>query len=100
MRNGQVLYARAVIAQKSCLRCHDTPQAAPEFIRTNAMFNGGGGYGYAEGKPVGLVSVTVPLQTTRQALADGVPARVWGALAVAAAGLIWLVALLGRRQRA
>ena len=68
---GRLLYARSVVAQASCLRCHDNPDNAPEFIRTNAQFNGGGGYGYVAGKPAGLISVSLPLanmQTAAQAL--------------------------------
>lgn len=91
VKGGQVLYARAVIAQKSCLRCHTSPEAAPEFIRTNAMFNGGGGYGYVEGKPVGLISVTVPLQSPLPALINSLSLRIWAALGVGALALVWLV---------
>lgn len=98
-KGGQVLYARAVVAQKSCLRCHTSPETAPEFIRTNAMFNGGGGYGYVEGKPVGLISVTVPLQAPLQAVAGSLNGRIWAALGVGALALVWLLATLFSRPR-
>ena len=97
VQSGQLLYARAIVAQKSCLLCHTSPETAPEFIRNNSMFNGGGGYGYAEGKPVGLISVSVPLQTNRQALADSVSARVWTALAAGLVALLWLLVVVWRR---
>lgn len=99
VRGGQVLYARAVIAQKSCLRCHTSAETAPEFIRTNAMFNGGGGYGYVEGKPVGLISVTVPLQPTSQALFSSLSLRIWSSLAVVAVALVWLLVAVWQRPR-
>ena len=69
VKGGQMLYARAVVAQKSCMACHTSLAKAPEFIRTNATFNGGGGFGYMEGKPSALISVTVPVMSARRALA-------------------------------
>jgi hypothetical protein len=45
VQSGTLLYARSVVAQSSCLRCHDKPETAPEFLKTNAQFNGGGGFG-------------------------------------------------------
>ena len=97
--NGQMMYARAVVAQKSCLRCHTTAETAPEFIRSNAMFNGGGGYGYVEGKPVGLISVTVPLQSIRQSLLQGFDWRIGAALGAAVLALVWLLSALRQRPR-
>jgi hypothetical protein len=94
---GRLLYARSVVAQASCLRCHDNPDNAPEFIRTNAQFNGGGGYGYVAGKPAGLISVSVPLasmQTTLQTL----PLEVWGAVGLAGFGALWMLVLALRRR--
>jgi Protein of unknown function (DUF3365) len=87
---GQLLYARAVVAQKSCLNCHASAEKAPEFIRTNEQFNGGGGYGYLEGRPAGVISVSVPLPPAGQVLAGSVPATAWAALAVAALAAGWL----------
>ena len=88
---GELLYARAVIAQKSCLRCHDTPEKAPDFLKTNAKFNGGGGFGYVEGKPAALISVRVPMPRLATTLGQDMPAQVWAALAIALAALGWLV---------
>jgi hypothetical protein len=88
VEGGHLLYARAVVAQSSCLRCHDTPEKAPEFLRVNQQFNGGGGFGYKVGQPVGLISVKLPVATSANLLRDSVPMAAWGALAVAlAAGL-------------
>jgi Protein of unknown function (DUF3365) len=98
-RDGQLLYARAVIAQKSCLNCHASADKAPDFLRTNAQFNGGGGFGYVEGKPVGVISVSLPLPSTWQALSDSLPTRAWAALATAALAAVVLVVALVRRNR-
>jgi hypothetical protein len=86
-----------VVAQASCLRCHDNPDKAPEFIRTNAQFNGGGGYGYVEGKPAGLISVSVPL-ATMQSVLQTLPLEVWDGLGAAAVGLLWMVVIALRRS--
>jgi len=98
-RGGRLLYARAVLAQPSCLRCHDTPDKAPEFLRTNLQFNGGGGFGYVAGKPAGLVSVSVPLPDTWATLTHNMPVSQWIAGAVALlAGLGMLAVGLGARS--
>ena len=88
VEGGHLLYARAVVAQASCLRCHDTPEKAPEFLRTNQQFNGGGGFGYQVDAPVGLISVKLPVATSAERLRDSVPPAAWVALLVASlAGL-------------
>lgn len=88
VEGGRLLYARAVIAQKSCLKCHDSAAKAPEFLRVNNQFNGGGGFGYVAGKPAGVISVTVPVPDTYTLLSDGLPGKAWLAFAGAAlAGL-------------
>ncbi len=96
---GRLLYARAVVAQASCLRCHDTPANAPDFLKTNAQFNGGGGFGYVTGKPAGLISVTVPLPNTLSVLQASVPARAWVALLVGAIAALALCNMALKRQR-
>lgn len=96
VKGGQMLYARAVVAQKSCLRCHTSAETTPDFIRTNAMFNGGGGYGYVEGQPAGLISVTVPLVSPAQALVGSVPPKLWAATGLAVLALVWLLLALRR----
>lgn len=94
VEGAHLLYARAVVAQSSCLRCHDTPEKAPEFLRVNQQFNGGGGFGYKVGQPVGLISVKLPVATSAALLRDSVPLTAWAALAVAlAAG--WGIVYLG-----
>jgi len=99
VQGGQLLYARAVVAQKSCLRCHDTPESAPDFLRTNQQFNGGGGFGYKVGQPIGVISVKLPVQTGLQAASQSVPVAAWAALVVAAlAGIGVVVLAFVRRQ--
>jgi hypothetical protein len=94
---GRLQYARSVVAQPSCLRCHDNPDSAPEFIRTNAQFNGGGGYGYVAGKPAGLISVSVPMASTQAAL-QTLPPEVWAAIGLAGVGALWMLVLALRRR--
>ena len=94
---GRLLYARSMVAQASCLRCHDKPDNAPEFIRTNAQFNGGGGYGYVAGKPAGLISVSVPMASMEAAL-QTLPPQVWAAIGLAGIGALWMLVLAVRRR--
>jgi len=95
---SRLLYARALVAQPSCLRCHDSPDKAPEFIRTNAQFNGGGGYGYVAGKPAALISVSVPLAGLEATALRSLPPAVWAALGVALVGALWMLLVALRRR--
>ena len=99
VKSGTLLYARSMVAQPSCLRCHDKPETAPDFLRTNAQFNGGGGFGYVAGKPAGLISVKVPLADPVEAMVRSAPLQAWGALAVAALALLWLLFNTWRARR-
>jgi Protein of unknown function (DUF3365) len=98
VQSGTLLYARSVVAQPTCLRCHDKPETAPEFLKTNAQFNGGGGFGYVAGKPAGLISVKVPLTDPLDALVKSAPAQAWAALGVALLAALWLLAAALRRR--
>jgi Protein of unknown function (DUF3365) len=99
VQGSTLLYARSVSAQSSCLRCHETPEKAPAFLRTNAQFNGGGGYGYVSGKPAGLISVKVPLTDPWSALVTGAPKEGLAALGIAIAAAVWLAVAALRRRR-
>lgn len=98
VRGTQLMYARAVPAQKSCLSCHASAETAPEFLRSNPQFNGGGGFGYVEGQPAGLISVALPMQPAWRAMSADLPKRVWLALGVAVVAALLLLWGLLRRQ--
>jgi len=91
VQSGRLYYARAVMAQTSCLKCHDSPNTAPAFLRTNEQFNGGGGFGYVAGKPAGVISVTVPLLDIGTVARGGFPPAVIAAFAVAALSALGLL---------
>ncbi len=95
---GRLRYARAMTAQPSCLKCHDKPETAPDFLRQNPQFNGGGGFGYVAGKTAGLISVTLPLPDSADAVKQTLPikAMLAGAGGLLAAGGL----LLGRKPKA
>lgn len=97
VQGSQLLYGRAIVAQTSCLTCHDTPAKAPEFLKTNSQFNGGGGFGYQTGKPAGLISVTVPLAHDAASLWQAVPTLAWVALLGAVLVALALSTTLRRR---
>ena len=96
VEKGQLLYARAVIAQGSCLKCHDTPEKAPEFLKTNAMFNGGGGFGYKVGQPVGVISVKVSMPPVEQVVKQGITKGVTAAMLVALCAAVGVLVLGAR----
>ena len=100
VQSGTLFYARSMVAQASCLRCHDKPETAPDFLRTNAQFNGGGGFGYVAGKPAGLISVKVPMADAVDAMVRSAPLQAWAALAVAALSFLWLLFNFWRTRRA
>lgn len=90
---NRMLYARAVIGQKSCMACHDSADKAPEFLRTNQQFNGGGGFGYKVGEPVGLISVRLPMPGPQAVLSETLPQQAWGWLLLAAGAGVGLLVL-------
>lgn len=98
VQGREMLYARPLVAQKSCMQCHTSLDKAPEFIRTNATFNGGGGFGYVEGKPSALISVTVPLLSPTRALIRDASPYFWIALGAGALALIWLLVAIRLRK--
>ncbi|MEY4766924.1 MAG: hypothetical protein RI907_3597 [Pseudomonadota bacterium] len=94
---GRLRYARAVTAQASCLRCHDKPENAPEFLKHNTQFTGGGGFGYQTGKTAGVISVSLPLPTASAILRDALPVRTLAIWGLALAALVALI-VVGRRD--
>lgn len=87
-----------MLAQPSCLRCHDKAETVPDFLRTNAQFNGGGGFGYVAGKPAGLISVRVPMPEVGSAVLASAPVHALVALGVALLAGVWLVVAAVRRR--
>jgi hypothetical protein len=96
VQGRDLFYARTVVAQESCLRCHGTPAQAPAFLRENPQFNGGGGFGYVAGQPAGLIAVRLPLPSTPSLLLAGGPLPLLAG-AVALGALAWLLFALRRR---
>ncbi len=58
IQNGEMKYARRVVAKESCMACHDTPEKAPAVIAR--LYPGPQGYGYVKGGLAGIISVRVP----------------------------------------
>jgi hypothetical protein len=84
-------------AQASCLKCHDKPENAPDFLKQNPQFNGGGGFGYQTGKTAGVISVSMPLPQSADVIRQNLPMKAmgaWGLGLLAAGGMVLL-----RRQR-
>ncbi|MGZ5780235.1 MAG: Tll0287-like domain-containing protein, partial [Burkholderiaceae bacterium] len=75
----EVLYARAIVAGKACLICHDTPANAPVAVRTK--YPALRGYGYKEGAVIGVTSVRVPLDSATKTVMDNLSMQTWGAIA-------------------
>lgn len=97
VEDGYVRYARTLIAQKSCLKCHGTFDTSPDFLKANKQFNGGGGFGYVEGKPAGIISVSIRLPDAGNALSSSMTTAGWQALAaIGVVGLLIMV-FIGRR---
>ncbi len=82
---GRLRYARAVTAQASCLKCHDTPEKAPDYLKANPQFAGGGGFGYKTGQTAGVISVTLPLPRSEDVIGNALP---WRTTAMLGLGLL------------
>lgn len=92
INQGQLQYARVMIASNSCLRCHGDKKKAPDFLRMNSDFNAGGGFGYQEGAPAGIISVTIPMPRTMEALAASLTPTGWASMiAIVVFGILILV---------
>lgn len=97
VEGGRVLYARALIAQASCLKCHTSLESAPAFLRLNQQFNGGGGFGYEVNKPAGIISVSIPLPDTQLALSSSLTPAGWAALVGVVVLGVGILAFIGRK---
>lgn len=92
VRGGQLLYARRLVADKGCLRCHGVPSEAPAAV--SALYPGPQGYGYEEGKLAGIISVAIPLDFSLASFTQRFDRQVWIALAAMFAGVIGLLVFI------
>lgn len=82
-------YARKIIATKSCLSCHSTPEAAPAAVRAN--YGDEQGYGYKEGEVVGVISVTIPNTYTLSSFISTFDLRAWCAVVLMLASILSMI---------
>ena len=92
VRGGQLLYARRLIADKGCLKCHGAPASAPAAV--TALYPGPQGYGYEEGKLAGVISVAIPLEFSFTSFIQRFDAQVWAALATVGLGVVGLLVFI------
>jgi len=92
VQGGQLLYARRLIAEKGCLKCHGAPAAAPAAV--TALYPGPQGYGYEEGKLAGVISVAIPLEFSFAGFIQRFDAQVWAALAAVGLGVVGLLVFI------
>lgn len=92
VRGGQLLYARRLIADKGCLKCHGAPASAPAAV--TALYPGPQGYGYEEGKLAGVISVAIPLEFSFAGFIQRFDAQVWAALAAVGLGVVGLLVFI------
>ena len=92
VRGGQLLYARRLIADKGCLKCHGAPASAPAAV--TALYPGPQGYGYEEGKLAGVISVAIPLEFSFTGFIQRFDAQVWAALAAVGLGVVGLLVFI------
>jgi HAMP domain-containing protein/mono/diheme cytochrome c family protein len=93
---GELRYARSIVAEPSCVACHGSRETAPRFLLTNASFTGGG-FGYVAGRPAAVLSVHVRLPATGEALAASFSPRAWGALGALVGVLVLLLGFTAAR---
>ena len=92
VQGGQLLYARRLVAEKGCLKCHGAPAAAPAAV--TALYPGPQGYGYEEGKLAGVISVAIPLEFSFAGFIQRFDAQVWAALAAVGLGVVGLLVFI------
>ncbi|OAI54587.1 hypothetical protein AYO44_03330 [Planctomycetaceae bacterium SCGC AG-212-F19] len=80
--------ARPILVEKSCLRCHDTPERAPAEIVTR--YGGKTGFGWKEGDRTNALMISVPTGDLR-ARQDAAIWKVGGIFGGLAAALVLLM---------
>lgn len=88
-RGSTLHYARRLVADQGCLRCHGTPEAAPEAVRL--LYPGPQGYGYQVGKLAGIISVAVPMEFSFISLINRLDTEVWAAIGISALAVMSLL---------
>lgn len=78
VKDGNLLFARKLVASAACLKCHDTPEKAPAAVRT--MYGTTNGFGYKQGELAGVISVTVPIAYTPFAVVSYFGWSTWAAI--------------------
>ncbi|MCL2657729.1 MAG: DUF3365 domain-containing protein [Betaproteobacteria bacterium] len=84
----ELLYARKLVASAACLKCHDTPENAPEAIRIK--YGKTSGFGYKQGEIAGVISVAIPLEYAPTQLIGDFGKLTWVAIATFAASMLLL----------
>jgi methyl-accepting chemotaxis protein len=83
-------YVQPIFIRKPCLTCHGDRADAPEFVQSKYET----GYGYRQGDLRGLISIIVPVETTRKAttltLLTGIALTILG-IAVAVVAVYFLL---------
>jgi len=83
-------YVQPIFIRKPCLTCHGDRADAPEFVQSKYET----GYGYRQGDLRGLISIIVPVETTRRAttltLLTGIALTILG-IAVAVVAVYFLL---------
>lgn len=97
VKGTQMMYARSMVATAACLKCHASQSTTPGYIKANAAYSGGGGFGYVEGKPAGVIAVYVSMMPTAQAAANSLSPAAWASLAAVLMVILMLVWFVARK---
>ena len=88
-RGSTLYYARRLVADQGCLRCHGSPEAAPEAVRS--QYPGPQGYGYQVGQLAGIISVAVPIDFSVITLLNRIDTQIWVAMGISALAVMSLL---------
>jgi hypothetical protein len=94
VKEGRLLFARKVVAEKGCMTCHASPESAPVVVR--AMYPGPQGYGYEVGKLAGIISVSIPMDYSVATVVSRFDRGVWIALVISALAVLSLLIFVHR----
>lgn len=80
VKSNELLYARRIVADRACMKCHESAAKAPEVIRTK--YPRMSANGYAEGQIIGLTSVRLPIDSVEGMISKSVDGGEWLAVAI------------------